>query len=127
MKFLFLPVEVLTSLILVLQAHPQFRVMSVGKGFLRTFTPGVKSARSAGSSSARAHPHSSSWTLAAYLAEEMVFKDIEYEFFEYGGGSWVRRWLPSWAGFAYRLIVPDGSWHGALAQVQWDLLRRGLE
>ena len=33
---------------------------------LRTFAHGVKSARSAGSSSARVHPHSSSWTLAAY-------------------------------------------------------------
>ena len=47
---------------------------------LRTFAHDVKSARSAGSSSARVRPHSSSWTLAAYEAEERADPDFEYQF-----------------------------------------------
>ena len=79
-------------------------------------------ARFAGSSSARVHRHWISWTLAAHVAEELAYPDIEYEFFDYGGGSWVRRWLPSWGRFAYWLIAPDGGWHGAFTQVQWMML-----
>ena len=68
---------------------------------LRTFAHDVKSARSAGSSSARVHPHSSSWTLAACVAEERAYPDFEYQFFDFRGLSCVRRWIPSWSGFAY--------------------------
>ena len=58
-----------------------------------------------------------------FVAEELAYLDIEYEFFDYGDGSWVRRWLPSWGLFAYWLIDPEGCWYGAFTQVQWDLLR----
>ena len=83
-----------------------------GHGDLHTFALDVRSARSAGSSSARVHPHSSSWTLAAYVSEEAAYPDIEYEFFDYGGLSWVRRWIPSWAGFAWWFIVLIGAGKG---------------
>ena len=73
------------------------------------------------------HPHSSSWPLAAYVAEEAAHRDIEYEFFDNGGLSWVRRWIPSWAGFAWWFIVPDRGWEGPLTRAQWDLLRGGLD
>ena len=73
-------------------------------GVLRTFALGAKSARSAGSSSAIANPHSSSWTLEAYVAEN--------EFFDFEGVSCVGRWIPSWAGYAWWLIVPDRAGRG---------------
>ena len=91
-----------------------------GHGDLRTFAQDVRSARSNGSSSARVHPHSSSWTLEACVAEELAYADIEYEFLDYGGVSWVRRWILSWAGFAWWLIVPDWGWTGPYTRAEWD-------
>ena len=65
---------------------------------LRTFAFDVKSARSAGSSSARVHPHSSSRTLAAYEAEERAYPDFEYQFYVaspgYEDGSRLGQGLP---------------------------------
>ena len=96
-------------------------------GDLRTSALDVRSARFAGSSSARVHPHSSSWTPAAYEVEELSYPDIEYEFFDLRGLSCVRRWMPSWAGFAYWYFVPDRGWYGAFTEAQWGLLRGGLD
>ena len=42
----------------------------------RTFSHDDRSARSAGSSSATVHRHSSSWTPAAYVAEELTYQDL---------------------------------------------------
>ena len=40
----------------------------------------------------------------------------------YGGGSWVRRWLPSWAEHAYWIIAPAvldwGSYAGSVGHPQ---------
>ena len=90
----------------------------------RSFSHDDRSARSAGSSSARLHQQSSSWTQAACEAEEAAFPGIENEFFDYGGLSRVTRWISSWAGFVYWLIDPERGWYGAFTQVQWDFLRR---
>ena len=87
-----------------------------------TFAHDVKSARSAGSSSARVHPHLSSWTLEASEAEERAYPDFEYQFFDFRGLSWVRRWIPSWSGFAYWFTVPDRGWNGPLTRAEWDIL-----
>ena len=89
---------------------------------LRTFAHDVKSARSAGSSSARVHPHSSSWTLAACEAEERAYPDFEYQFFDFRGLSCVRRWIPSWSGFAYWFIVPIRGWNGPFTRAEWDIV-----
>ena len=80
---------------------------------LRTFAHDVKSARSAGSSSARVHPHSSSWR---------AYPDFEYQFFDFRGLSCVRRWIPSWSGFAYWFIVPDRGWNGPFTRAEWDIV-----
>ena len=95
LTFLF-PVEVLTIFPLILgwQLHPQSRVMSWCKGSFRTFPRFQQSAQSAGRSSARVHGHSSSWTPAAYEAEEAVHSGFEYGNLEYNevwtGSAWVR-------------------------------------
>ena len=68
------------------------------------------------------HPHSSSWTLAAYETEERAYPDIEHQFFDFRGLSWVRRWIPSWAGFAYWFIVPDRGWNGPFTRAEWDIV-----
>ena len=83
LKFLFLPVEVRTSLILVLGMgiYALLHWMSEARD-----PPGV---RVRGCTRTRAHGR-----LAAYGAEEAAYPDIEYEFFDYGGFSWVRRWIP---------------------------------
>ena len=89
---------------------------------LRTFAHDVQSALSAGSSSARVHPHSSSWTLAAYEAEERAYPDFEYQFFDFRGLSYIHRWIPSWSGFAYWFIVPDRGWNGPLTRAEWAIV-----
>ena len=80
---------------------------------LGTFAHDVKSARSAGSSSARVHPHSSSWTLASCEAEEHAYPDFECQFFDFRGLSWVRRWIPSWS---------DRGWNGPFTRAEWDIV-----
>ena len=97
-----------------------------GHGDLRTSALDVRSARFARSSSARVHRRLSSWTPAAYEAEELAYPDIEYGFVDSGALSCVRGWIPSWAGFAYWYLVPDRGWYGAFTEAQWGLLRGGL-
>ena len=104
------------------RGSPAFLRNEAGHGDLRTSALDVRSARFAGSSSARVHPHLSSWTPAAYEAEELAYPDIEYEFFDSGALSCVRRWMPSWAGFAHWYIVPDRGWYRAFTEAQWGLL-----
>ena len=53
------------SLVLVVSAHPQFRVMSVEKGFFQTFSRVTKSPKSAASPSPRVPARMNSRTLAA--------------------------------------------------------------
>ena len=48
--------------------------------------------------------------LASIGAVLSLYQDVE--FFDYGGGSWVRQWLPSWGGFVYWLIDPEGAGMG---------------
>ena len=74
---------------LLLVLHPQFSVMSWGKGFFTLFLVG-KSEEVAGSSSARVHGHSSSWTPAAY--EEITqfgVRTSENTFVDASGDSWL--------------------------------------
>ena len=105
-----------------LYGHP-----SVEGFFSALFPPRGESARSAGSSSARVHGSSSSWTLAAYEAEEAAYPDLEYEFFGHEDFQWVRRWIPSWSGYAWWLIDPDdGQWQGLVTKAPWDSRRGGL-
>ena len=59
------------SLILVVQAHPQFRVMSVEKGFFGLFPEFKKSPKSAASPSAELVGEVSSWTPAAHEAHHV--------------------------------------------------------
>ena len=104
------------------QGSSAFLRNEAGHGDLRTSALDVRSARSAGSSSARVHPHSSSWTLAAYVAEERAYPDFEYQFFDFRGLSCVRRWIPSWSGFAFWFIVPDRGWNGPFTRAEWAIV-----
>ena len=78
------------SLILVVPAHPQFRVMSVGMGFFGHFPGQKKSPKSATSPSPRVPARSSSWTPAACTGKHAA--DEYDEYFEYNGALWKQAW-----------------------------------
>ena len=64
-KFLVVPFTIL-SWILMLQLHPQYRVMSLGMAFFALFTRGKQVRRSPGRWSVIMPWHVSSWTLAPH-------------------------------------------------------------
>ena len=66
LTFQFPEVACLISLFLALKAHPQYRVMSVGKGFFRTFPQVQQTATLPPRSGPTLPPHSSPQTPAAY-------------------------------------------------------------
>ena len=93
LTFQFLEVACMIVLILAVQAHPQYRVMSVGKRFFGLFPGSKKSPKSAASPSSRVPSRSSSWTPAAY--EGVQAGDENDEYFEYTGALWKRLGTPS--------------------------------
>ena len=78
------------SLILAVQAHPQYRVMSVEKGFFGLFSGSKKSPKSAASPSPRVPARSSSWIPAA--PAEVQAADEYDEYFEFHGALWKQSW-----------------------------------
>ena len=111
LTFLFQLVEVFTefALILGVQAHPQFCVMSVGIGIYALLhmmskvrvPPGV---RVRGCTRTRAH---GLWRLMR--PRSVRTRTLSTSSSNFRGLSCVRRWIPSWSGFAYWFIVPDSG------------------
>ena len=111
--------EVACMMFVVLQAHPQYRVMSVGKGSFRTFPQVSKSATLLPHSGSALPPHSSPWTPAAYdvpmaleaeeesESEEELDHDVKYV--EFDGCWWGCEWVPARQRCCWWLTAADGS------------------
>ena len=97
-----------------------------GQGVLRTFTPGVESARSAGSFECEGAPALELMDAGGLSCRGVGVPGHRVRVLQIRRRLIGQTMAPVWGSVCLKALCSHGDWHGAFAQVQWDLPRRGL-